>query len=93
MLIKSFGVNSGQQSISSPLFVDLFESSISGCPIVSYRLVQENDKGGYEEYEGTELEMDENDFTVYIDTDFEADFVAYIEASSLDSDSVAYLPL
>jgi hypothetical protein len=69
MLIKSFSINSGEQTISNLYFIDLFESSNTGCPITSYRLVQEDDNGGYEEYEGTAIDMDEDDFTLYIDTD------------------------
>ena len=99
MLIKSFNYNVGEQTISSLFFVDLFESSITECPITSYRLVQKDknfDRNGrYEDYEGSSISMDEDDFTILIDTD-NAEMgrnVAYIEASSANSESKAYLEL
>ena len=99
MLIKSFNYNIGEQTISSLFFVDLFESSVTECPITSYRLVQKDENfdsnGRYEDYEGSSISMDEDDFTILIDTDNTelGSIIAYIEASSANSESKAYLEL
>jgi hypothetical protein len=60
--------------------------------VVSYRLVQIKSNGDYEEYDGVDLELDD-EFTISVDTTNSTGMFAYIEASTLDSESFIYLPI
>ena len=91
-LIKSYAVDSGSHEIPITLFETKFVSSIPECEIKSYSIMQKNGNK-YEEYEGTDLEIDERDFTITIETSNPDVISAFIEASTQDSESKAYLPL
>ena len=91
-LIKSYAIDSGAQEISITLFETKFVTSIPECEIISYRIVQKNGNK-YEKYEGTDLEIDDRDFTITVQTSNPEGVSAFIEASSQDSESKAYLPI
>ena len=91
-LIKSYAIDSDAQEITITLFETKFVTSIPECEIISYSIVQKIGNK-YEKYEGTDLKIDDRDFTITVQTSNPEGVLAYIEASSQDSESKAYLPI
>ena len=86
-----FSLNSAQNTIALQEYQGFFQTSNSDCPIVSYKLMDLDGTGGYQNSQSTSIVMN-SDFSIQIDTSQQVEETLYIEASTLNQ-KVGYLEL
>jgi hypothetical protein len=91
----SFGLGTGtksKQTIPSSQLLSRFKPSVSGCLVETYRIVTKDSDVSYSLYKGSDVYLDSSK-SIIVDTSVLMAQTLYLEASSSEAVSYAYLPL
>ena len=91
--MKTFAVNSGsnlQQVIGLTSYQEYFESSIIGCNVTSYRLIEVQWDGEIVDLDDDQVSMSAN-FEIFVNTSQSISKTLLVEASTKNSNNTATL--